>query len=59
MVVVSDRSLRDGGEGLEMTVADSTMVLGLPLMALRKAKALPREGDAESVQKIAGLCDVP
>jgi hypothetical protein len=42
-----------------MTVADSTMVLGLPLMALRKAKALPREGDAGSVQKITGLCDVP
>jgi hypothetical protein len=44
--------LRDGGEELETTVADSTMALRLPLMGLRKAKALSREGDAGSVQKI-------
>jgi len=42
--------LRDGGEGPETTVADSTMALRLPLMGLRKAKALSR--DAGSVQKI-------
>ncbi len=52
MEIMSDRSLRDGGEGPETTVADSTMALRLPLMGLRKAKALSREGDAGSVQKI-------
>jgi hypothetical protein len=50
MQIMSDRSLRDGGEGPETTVADSTMALRLPLMGLRKAKALSR--DAGSVQKI-------
>jgi hypothetical protein len=47
---MNNRSLRDGGEGPETTVADSTMALRLPLMGLRKAKALSR--DAGSVQKI-------
>jgi hypothetical protein len=51
MQIISNRSLRYGGEGPE-TVADSTMALRLPLMGLRKAKALSREGDAGSVQKI-------
>ena len=42
--IISDRSLRDAGEELETTVADSTMALRLPLMRLRKAfhaKAMP------------------
>src|SRR5580704_14572275 len=42
--IISDRSLRDAGEELETTVADSTMALRLPLMGLRKAfhaKAMP------------------
>src|SRR2546430_15434743 len=49
---ISDRSLRDGGEELETTFVDSTMALRLPLMRLRKANALSREGGAGSVQKI-------
>jgi hypothetical protein len=43
--------LRNGGEGPETTVVDSTMALRLPPMGLRKAKALSRHGDAGSVQK--------
>jgi hypothetical protein len=43
-------------EGPETAVADSTMALRLPLMGLRKAKALSRDAgsvqNAESVQKI-------
>jgi hypothetical protein len=58
--IISDRSLRDGGEELETTVADSTMALRLPLMGLRKAKASSREGDAGSVRiKEPGFCHVP
>jgi hypothetical protein len=54
MKIISDRSLRDGGEGPETTVADSTIALRLPLMGLRNAKTLSGEDDAASVQKIQG-----
>src|SRR5690348_9732028 len=51
MQIIRDRCLRDGREGPEATVADSTMALRLPPVGLHKAKALSREGHTGSVQK--------